>query len=132
MQYETFVKDFIADRLNDFEGNTYDAPDLSFELTLEENNSGRVFNTTEEAECFICDNFAGARDTYNYFADQFGEHYNPFEKPDVFTFYMLYFGVDVLINQCDYIQEHWDEEVELTPEVIETITGQIEDMDISW
>lgn len=132
MQYEKFVKDFIADRLDEFELETFAGSDLSFELTLPENEDGSLFRTRKEAEDFICDNFAAARDTFNFFKDNFGECHNPFDNPDKFAFYMLYFGVDVLINQCDYIREHWDDDVELTSEVIGTITNQIEGMAISW
>lgn len=132
MRFDDFCKQHINDRLNDYEGCEFEAADLAFELTLDENNNGVVFSSTDKAKRFIKTNFDAAAMTFDYYKSELDMTINPFADADVFSFYMLHFGVNQLINQCNFIQEHWDDEIELDRATIDTICQQVSDGKIDW
>ena len=70
-------------------------------------------------------------DHVNYEKDNFGELiYNPFEEPEAFQVYMIIAGVNNLLYQCDIISENYNEEIKLTPPIIERIKDEVQDKEI--
>jgi hypothetical protein len=61
----------------------------------------------------------------------YGERSNPFENPEAYMVRMVICGIDYLLNRCEVVVESWNDELELTPEVIETIKEQCPD-EVEW
>ena len=123
--YVDDVKGHVIDWLYDHEGESYYASDLATEITMNENYDGCWIPSFPEAMQFISDNWAYASDTFDYYKVNLDMAINPFENPAAYTFYMLDFGVGSIISQCPYIDEHWDDEIVLTPDVIGAICQQV-------
>lgn len=126
-EFERDVYDHIYVRLWDFEGfDTYPC-DLTHELTLNENYNGCWIGDQKTALEFICNNPWQASETFDYCQD-LDMRVNPFDNPAAYTFYMLYYGVDKLLSESEYLTENWNEQITLTPDVIETITKEINEV----
>lgn len=122
--YNEWIQAHIQNRLQDYEGGEYYACELASELTMPENCDGCAIMWTNEALQFIADNWQYASDVFEHYALELDMKINPFENPCSYTFLMLDYGVSSVLAQCAYIDEHWNDEVTLTPETIETITAQ--------
>ena len=73
------------------------------------------------------------RRLYNYEKDNFGKlAHNPFEEPESFHVCMIIAGVNNLLYQCDIISENYNEEIELTPQIIERIKDEVQDKEIQF
>jgi len=124
--YTDDVKGFIIDKLHDYEGESFYGCDLASELTMNENMDGGWIFSYPEAMQYIADNMNFASDTFDYYKDNLDMAINPFENPAAFTFYMLDFGVGSVLAQCPYVDEHWNDDIELDAETIATICKQVE------
>lgn len=54
------------------------------------------------------------------------------QPAEAFMVRMVIEGISSILSQCGIIDENWDDEIELTPEVIETIKEQIEDKEVNF
>lgn len=122
------IQEHIEERLEDYEGNSVYMCDLATELTMYENMNGAWIIGTYQALNFICDNRWEASDTFDYFKNELEMTPNPFDNPEAFTFYMLDWGVRQILAQCEFIDENWGDELELTAETISTITEQVKEV----
>ena len=111
--------DYIKDTLPDYEGNTTYGCDLGNLITEGPNADGVYEN---DAWGFISSHIDDAKDEYDYEKDNFGEVlHNPFEDPDAFVVCMLINTVDAVLAQVPVVDDNWNDEMELTPEVIDEI-----------
>lgn len=46
-------------------------------------------------------------------------------KSEVFTFFMLYYGVGALMSELDCVSEIWNDRTEITPEFIERFIDEL-------
>ncbi len=120
MSFDEVIRDYISDKLDELEGNTYYTSDLASEITMEDNTNGTMFVYTHDARDFINDHPDQAAQAYEYYKE-IGMDINPFQDPDTYSFYMGYYGVDQMLNRSEYIIKHWDEQIILTPNVIDQI-----------
>ena len=66
--------------------------------------------------------FEDAGNYYEYAKMNFGEVFNnPFERPEAFMVEMIIQGVSVLLNDVKTISDNWDEEIEITEDLIQEI-----------
>lgn len=129
-EFEQDIKDFLYERLWAYEENSFHGCDLRIELTEEENIDGCWKMYYDEAEKYIGERWDDASETYEYYIDNFGNDFapklNPFGRNScMFTFFMLQYGVDEILSRSKFIDDHWDEEIKLTEETIETILSEI-------
>ena len=124
--FQSDIMDFLTDRLYDYEGNVFYGGDMAMELTDAENMDGGWIIGYSKALDYICEHRLVSAEVFDNFKFEFGETPNPFENPEGFTYYMLDYGVRNLLGGSKFLDGHWDEEIELTPEVIETIIGEID------
>ena len=118
--FREMINDVISDKLDEMEGSTVYGSDLSSEITMEDNVNGTMFVYTQDARDFINDHPEQAAETYDYFKDM-GTDVNPYENPDAYSFYMESYGVDKTLSESQYLQQHWNEEITLTKDVINQI-----------
>ena len=118
--FKETINGIISDKLDEMEGSTVHGADLSNEITMEDNVNGTMFVSSQNARDFINDHPEQAAETYEYFKDM-GMDINPYANPDAYSFYMESYGVDQAISSSSYIQQHWNEEIALTRDVISQI-----------
>lgn len=131
--FNNYCRDFVIDNLSDYEGNTYYMCDLGSYITEGINVDGSATYNTEEAKKYIREWWEEAGEYHQYEKDNFGEvFHNPFENPEVYMVCMIIEGVRSLLSQCDIVDENWNDEVELTSEVIECILQQVKNKKVEW
>lgn len=114
-----WAKEYIEDNLPEWEGQSVYGADLANELTEEPNVNG-IYE--DDSWGFISKHINDARDEYEYEKDNFGEVlHNPFEEPEAFVVCMLINTVNDLLAQVPVVDEHWNDDLELTKEVIDEI-----------
>ena len=114
--------DYINYKLPDYEGCTTYGCDLGSLITECPNADGAYIIGIKESIDFIASHFYDARDEYEYEKDNFGEVlHNPFENPEAFIVCMLINTVEGILSQVPVIEENWNDEIELTQDVIDEI-----------
>ena len=115
----------MVKHLEDLEGQVVYGCDLAFTLFENENATGS----------YTCDAFSSNQWIKEYW-DELGEvvedyefNYgevptNPFKNSEVFQMQIILHMASSLVTESDYIEEHWDEEIELTSEIIEKIVAE--------
>jgi len=121
------IRDSVSDRLDEMEGMTVVGADMASEVTMPDNMDGCFVIYTDAAKDFISHYFNEAGETFEYFKSVYGNDWNenPFEDPSKFTFFMEEYGVETLLNDIPVINDNWDEDIELTPEIIAQIKHEI-------
>lgn len=120
------IKGVVYDWLDNNEGRVIYGCDFDSEVVANDNVNGAFIFGTQNASDFISNYFYEAGEVYNYWKDNMGDvSINPFERPEAYTVLMEEWGVGELSYGCPYLDEHWNEEIELTPELIKELQKQI-------
>lgn len=131
LSYSDYCKEFIKDRLQDFEGSTHYACDFASEITMAINVDGSATYSTYKAKEYLREWWDDCADYFQYEKDNFGENlHNPFERPEAFHVCMIIQGVSSLLSQCSIIDESWNNNIEITQEVIDSILEEIENYEV--
>lgn len=131
LSYSDYCKEFIKDRLQDFEGSTHYACDFASEITMAINVDGSATYSTYKAKEYLREWWDDCADYFQYEKDNFGEVlHNPFERPEAFHVCMIIQGVSSLLSQCSIIDESWNDNIEITQEVIDSILEEIENYEV--
>lgn len=127
--YTEYCKDFIIDKLPDYEGQTVCGCDLAYKLTEEINVDGSATYSTYEAKEYIKEWWDEAGEYYEYSKREFDEcPQNPFENPEAFHVCMIIEGVIYLLAQCPTVDGQWNDEFELTDETIKQILSELKEV----
>lgn len=132
-QKVSFIDDLkatIKDRLADYAGGTYYGCDLAYTLFEGENANGTVLFSTYQTKQFISENFDLFGDLVEYAKDNFDMTLNPFAEPEKAHVILLLESAQSLLAKLPFIDENWNENIELTDEVVEMLCSQIDDLDI--
>lgn len=127
----TYCKQYIFDHIDNYRGQSVYPCDFGFTLTEEPNYDGTLTYSREEAKNYIREWWDEANDYFEYEKFNFGTVRNPFENPEVYMVCMVIAGVESLIsNAFDQIEGvDWNEEIELTGELIEQICEKVNEND---
>lgn len=129
--FNTYCKNFISDHIYDYEGGAFYACDLGYEITQYINADGTATYSTYEAIQYIKAWWDEAADFVEYCKDNFGRILcNPFDEPEKFQVCMIIEGVNSILSQSDYIENHWNEEITLDEETAEKILSEIENIEV--
>lgn len=123
-----FCKQQILDNIDEFEGDSKYGCDLGYELTQGMNCDGTFTYSTKEAMEYLQDWWWDAEQYSEYEDFNFGERTNPFKNVEAFLVRMVVEGVNGLMGKLPIIEEHWNDKLELTPENIETIKEQLDEL----
>jgi hypothetical protein len=133
LSYSDYCKEFIKNRLQDLEGLSYYACDFASELTMGINVDGTATYSTYKAKEYLREWWDDCADYFQYEKDNFGQNlHNPFEAPEVFHVCMIIEGVSSLLSQCTVIDQNWDDKIEITKEVIDSISEEIENYEVQF
>lgn len=128
--YVEYVKDFILENLPNYEGQTVYGCDLGYTITEGINADGSATNSKSEAMEYIKEWFDEAAEVYNYQVENYGQAcQNPFENPEAWMVCMIIEGVNAILGQCDAVEEFWNDETELTEEIIQKITEYVQEVE---
>ena len=130
--FNEIIRDKIFDWLDDNEGVSVYGGELASEITMDDNNDGAFILYKKNAENFIKKFWDEASETYDDHVANFGKSDsfipNPFSDPEKYTFFMEDWGVNNIISQVELVNDNWNDEMELTPEIIGCIKNQINDL----
>lgn len=129
--FSEFCKDYLLEKLDEYEGTMSYGCDLTYNLCEECNANGSLTYSRKTAIEYLCEWWYDAADFSEYEQMSFGERSNPFENPEAYMVRMVIGGIGYLLSQCAVIDEAWNDELELTPEVIEAIKEQCPD-EVEW
>lgn len=79
---------------------------------------------------YIKEWFDEAAEVYQYQLDNYGQVLqNPFENPEAWMVCMIIEGVNNILGQCDVVEEFWNDEIELTDEIIQKIIAYVQEVE---
>lgn len=128
--YVEYVKDFIVDNLPEYEGKKVYACDLAYTITEGINADGSATYSRQKAVDYIKEWFDEAAEVYRYQVENYGQaSQNPFENPEAWMVCMIIEGVSAVFSQCTVIDDNWNNEIELTEEIIKTILEEVQEVE---
>ena len=128
--YVEYVKDFIVDNLPEYEGKEVYACDLAYTITEGINADGSATYSRQKAVDYIKEWFDEAAEVYQYQVENYGQaSQNPFENPKAWMVCMIIEGVSAVFSQCTVIDDNWNNEIELTEEIIKTILEEVQEVE---
>lgn len=128
--YVEYVKDFIVDNLPEYEGKEVYACDLAYTITEGINADGSATYSRQKAVDYIKEWSDEAAEVYQYQVENYGQaSQNPFENPEAWMVCMIIEGVNAVLSQCTVIDDNWNNEIELTEEIIKTILEHVQEVE---
>jgi hypothetical protein len=125
-----YCKDYILSTIEDFEGHNCYGSELGMTLTEEPNCNGTLTFSRSEAKNYLREWWDECGGYWDYEKDNFGENiHNPFDNPEAYMVCMVIEGVNAILANEPHIEESWNDELELTEEVIEGIKKYVEEFD---
>ncbi|MCL2321022.1 MAG: hypothetical protein FWC47_02825 [Oscillospiraceae bacterium] len=124
-EFKNWLLEKISDALDDYEGAIVYSCDLALKLFEGENANGSVSCSSYEAKEFIRQYWDDAGEIFDDWKSNIGESLNPFENPESFQVIMLLEGARDVLSQSSFLDDHWNDEFELTRDVIKTIKTDI-------
>lgn len=131
LSYVDYCKELIRDEIENFEGDTYYACDLGRELTMNGNMNGTFTFSTYEARQILKSWWDDLHGVNRRIYDELGYDHDDvdvFDTPEKYHVFAVIEGVDSIMSALDIIQENWDEKIELTRDVIDTILDQLDEV----
>ena len=138
---ESFVeycKNYIIDTLPEYEGNETYGADLCSLIMEGPYADGSLTYSTQEALDYIREWWYECAEFWDYAKFNFGKDYladnlNVFDNTERFMVVMVSEGVAYILSKVSVVDENWNNDFELTEEVIDTILSEIEGIDeIEW
>lgn len=129
--FYTDLKNTIIERLNDYKGVEVYGSDLAYTLFEGENANGSVLCNTYETKEFIKNNFDLFADFSEYYTNNFGESLNIFAEPEKAHVILLLEASQIVLSNLDTIDEFWNDRKELTDELINEITKELNKLELT-
>jgi len=124
--YVDYCKDFTIKQLEDYTDTEVYGCDLPIKLTEGINVDGSATYSTNKAKQYIKEWWNEAGEYYDFCKQEFGEvFHNPFEEPEAYHVCMIIEGVRVILNQCPTFEKYYDEEFELTEEIVNKLIEEV-------
>lgn len=127
--------DSLQDKLKEYEGLNSYACDLAYTLYESENMDGCIFSYyTKDNDNFIKEHWDDLPEILDELKFNFGSDYfskillDMFDNSCRFVVVICLEVANYLLGQCDYINEHWNEEITLNNETIDLISKQLEEL----
>lgn len=125
--WEDLVKDLIKDRLWDYENNSYYGCDLGYQLFEGENVDGSFTYSTYWSKELVKTYWDELGEIYDNYIWNVGSEnsINVLDEPEKFIVVMLLEKSNDILGRLQFINDNWDNEIELNKENIETIISQL-------
>lgn len=133
LDFDDFCKETIKDKLPEYVEQDVYMCELGMQLTEGMNCDGTFTYSRSEAKDYLREWWDDADEYWNYETFSFGEHFhNPFENPEAYLVCMVIEGVRSLLSQCHEVAENWNDQVELTQEMCDSIIEQLDELYVEW
>ena len=122
-----FVKEVLIEKLGEYEGKLIYGADLAYTLLSEYNvNRSYTCNSYESIQ-WIQENFMSIAEFIEEFDPESNgiNLTNPFTNPEVFQVQIMLCASDPIMSKSQYISDNWNNEIELTQEVIDIIVNEL-------
>lgn len=116
----------LIDKLYEYEDTKEYACELSYILFEHYNVDCTITYNTREASEWIKNNFNDLGEIVEEIKFQGLEIPNVFDEPEKFQVVIYLEVANYILNQCKFIEDNWDDEIELNKENIEIIKKQLE------
>ena len=122
---EKWVLNEMIKHLQEMEGQVVYGCDLAFKLFENANCTGSYTCNAYESREWIREYWHDLGEVVEDYEDNYGElPVNPFNNEEVFQVQIILHLASNLTNYSDFVEWHWNEEIELTKEVIKTIVSE--------
>ena len=127
---ENEVKELLKEKLTDYEGHIAYGADLSWDLLEVENCDGTITYDRQQAIAWIKENFDLLDEVVEEIELNLGKESIPnvFLEPEKFMVVIYLEVAGGLLSNCRYINDNWNNEIELTKEVVNIITKQLDNL----
>lgn len=124
---KNFVIDAMIVELNEMEDREIYGADLGYEIFEEANCNGSYTCDAQEAKEFIKDYYEDIGEVLDNIKFNLGAENipNPFTESERFQVVIMLEMGDALCAQCSFIDENWNNSIELTEENIKLIINQL-------
>ena len=124
---KNFVIDAMIVELNEMEDREIYGADLGYEIFDEANCNGSYTCDAQEAKEFIKDYYEDIGDVVESIEFNLGKGSvcNCFNEPEKFQVQIMLEMSNALCAQCPFIDENWNNSIELTEENIKLIINQL-------
>ena len=123
-----FVADVLMDKLDEYEGTSSCGGELDFYLLQQYNVDGSYTYSTYEAKQWIQEHFDELADIVNDMTEEGLAPCNVFDNPECFMVQIMLYVAGELLGQCDTVTAFWNEEQELTKEIIAEIKKELNEI----
>lgn len=120
------LKQYLIDEIEGYEGQMVYGADLANLLTEGPNMNGTVEFSTYATIEKIKENWDEYGSVYKYMIDNFGEPFNVFDSPESFDVWAYYIIAGEILSKIPFIEENWNNKIELNFDNIELIQEAIE------
>lgn len=124
---KNFVIDAMINELSEMEGRTGYGCDLGYAIFESANLDGTYTYSTQKSIKWIGEYFSEIGDIVDDINANTGENIlpNPFNKPEAFQVVIMAEMSNVLCGKCPFIDENWNNSIELTQENLKLIINQL-------
>lgn len=124
-----FMIDVLEDKLDNFEGTLMYGADMGYGLLEEENSNDTYTFSADEAMEWIKKYFDDIREVVSSIEFNLGAENvpNAFLEPETFMVNCMLEVSSVLCSNCKFIDDNWNNEIELSEENIKIIKSQLEE-----
>lgn len=129
MAIKEFVADVLMDKLDEYEGNSSYGCDLAYDLLQQYNVDGSYTYSTYEAKQWVASCFDELGNIVNDMTEEGLAPCNVFDNPEAFQVQIMLYVAGGLLGQCNTVMAFWDEEQELTEEIIAKIKEELNEIE---
>ena len=124
-----FVADVLMDKLDEYKGNSTYGAELDFYLLQQYNVDGSYTYSTYEAKKWVQEHFDELGEIVEEMTEEGLAPCNVFDNPECFMVQIMLYVAGQLLGQCDTVNEFWNEEQELTEEIIAKIKAELNEIE---
>lgn len=123
-----YTKNYLIEQLDAYEDTTQYACELATTLTEGANADGTLVYSRGEARDYLNEWFEECGEYWEYEKRNFGENYhNPFDNPEAYMVCMVIAACETILSKCPIIDEHWNEQIELTEDIVNDIKEYVKE-----
>lgn len=126
--FKNLVINELIKQLSDYEDCNVYGCEIAYTLLERYNIDGTYTYSTNESRQLIKKYFEDFGEIVEDYKINYGEfNVNPFEEPEKFIVIMMLEKANEILAKCEYIDNNWNEEIELTEEVVKILKEQLKE-----
>lgn len=123
-----FMVDVLKDKLYEYEGTSSYGGDLAYDLLQQYNVDGTYTYSTYKAKQWVQEYFNELSEIVEEMTEEGLPPCNVFKNPEAFQVQIMLYVAGGLLGQCETVNEFWNDEQELTEEIITKIKEELDNL----